>query len=277
MKIRLIATDMDGTLLDDEKNVSERSRRALMQAAEKGIQLVPATGRMLDMIAEEVLSIPSVRYVIVSNGSLVKDVRSGETIFRAEIPCDEAVQICRRMKTYDAMFDCCIDGQSYTEKEISSRAQEYFPLPLQLVAFMRRSFRQELVDDLPEFIRKNGRDVQKLQMMFRDAQLRLQAMREIRQEFPDVLLTSSVGRNVEINAREANKGNALAHLCARLDIPMEQTLAFGDGSNDVTMLSLAGTGVAMGNACEEARAAADRFTGTNGEDGVASFLEKYVL
>ena len=62
MDIRLIATDMDGTLLDNEKNVSDRSRRALTLAAERGIEIVPATGRMLDMVPEEVLSFPFVRY-----------------------------------------------------------------------------------------------------------------------------------------------------------------------------------------------------------------------
>ncbi len=275
MDIRLIATDMDGTLLDNEKNVSDRSRRALTLAAERGIEIVPATGRMLDMVPEEVLSFPFVRYAVVSNGSLVQNVRTGEKVFCAEIPCEEAVQICRQMASYGTMFDCCIDGRSYLEREYLERMEEFFIGPRRFIGPMRAV--RNAVDDLPEFIREKGQGVQKLQMMFKDPELRAKAMREIREAFPDVLVTSSVDRNLEINAGEANKGNALRRLCAVLDIPMEQTIAFGDGSNDVTMLSMAGIGVAMGNACEEARAAADRITGTNTADGVASFLEEYVL
>ena len=275
MDIRLIATDMDGTLLDDEKNVSERNQRALKAASEKGILVVPATGRMFDMLPEAVVSLPFVRYAIVSNGSLVKDIRTGETIFRAEIPCGEAVRICRQLKSYGTMFDGCIDGQAYMEQGYLDRLGDYLIGPRRFVdpwKALRKS-----VEDLPAFIEEKGRDVQKLQIMFRDMELRRRAMREIQENFPDVMVTSSVSNNLEINAGAANKGNALRQLCRFLGLPMEQTLAFGDGSNDVTMLSMAGVGVAMGNACSEAKAAADRITGTNKENGFASFLEKYVL
>ncbi len=275
MDIRLIASDMDGTLLDDEKNISERNLRALTRASEKGILVVPATGRMLDMLPEAVVSLPFVRYAIVSNGSLVKEIRTGETIFRAEIPCEEAVRICRQLKSYGTMFDGCIEGQAYMEKGYMDRLGEYLIGPRRFVdpwKALRKS-----VDDLPAFIQEKGRDVQKLQIMFKDMELRKRAMRELQENFPDIMVTSSVPHNLEINAGEANKGNALRELCSFLGIPMEQTLAFGDGSNDVTMLSMAGVGVAMGNACPEAKAAADYVTGVNKESGLASFLEKYVL
>ena len=83
--------------------------------------------------------------------------------------------------------------------------------------------------------------------------------------------------NLELNWKTADKGRALLHLAERLGVPAADTVAFGDSSNDLTMLQAAGTGVAMGNASEEVRAACDAVTATNEEDGVAVYLERYVL
>ena len=90
-------------------------------------------------------------------------------------------------------------------------------------------------------------------------------------------MTSSVPNNIEVNIRAANKGNALRILCNHLGIDLSQTMAFGDGGNDITMLRCAGTGVAMANACREAKEAADDVTADNEKDGVAVYLEKHVL
>ena len=132
------------------------------------------------------------------------------------------------------------------------------------------------VKDLEEQILRKG-DVQKLQMFFTDGELRLKAMSELREAFPDMAVTSSVPNNIEVNIRAANKGNALRILCNHLGIDLSQTMAFGDGGNDITMLRCAGTGVAMANACREAKEAADDVTADNEKDGVAVYLEKHVL
>ena len=116
-----------------------------------------------------------------------------------------------------------------------------------------------------------------LQMVFQDMQLRARAFRELAKAFPDMLATSSIENNIEINIWEANKGYAFTRLCGLLGIDTAETVAFGDGGNDVTLLEAAGTGVAMANACEEAKAAADAVTLSNSEDGIAEYLEKYVL
>lgn len=272
MKVRLIATDLDGTLLDDKKQVSARNREALRRASAKGILYVPATGRIFDAIPEPIRDFPFLRYAITVNGSGVYDRRQRKMLFRAEIPREQAADMCRFMRQYETLYDCYIDGRGYMEQRYYEQIDLYFS---EVVRPLVRETRTQ-VQDLAECIRERG-DVQKMQMLFRDMDLRARVLRELPEAFPNTLSTSSVSNNIEINIREANKGDALTRLCGYLGIDMSETLVFGDGGNDVTMLRAAGTGVAMGNACEEARAAADRFTLTNEEDGVADFLEKYVL
>ncbi|MGX8698680.1 MAG: HAD-IIB family hydrolase, partial [bacterium] len=118
--------------------------------------------------------------------------------------------------------------------------------------------------------------VQKIQLFFSDPVEHRRATAELRRLLPDCYVSSSVRQNIEINCAAANKGAALLFLAEYLGIPRENTLAFGDGSNDVTMLRAAGTGVAMANAQPEARAAADAVTARNDEDGVAQYLEKWM-
>ena len=94
---------------------------------------------------------------------------------------------------------------------------------------------------------------------------------------PDIAVTTSVPDNVELNHIDAHKGAALRQLADYLGVPMSATMACGDGLNDVTMLRDAGLGVAMANACPEAKAAADVFTLSCDEDGVARAIERFCL
>ena len=102
-------------------------------------------------------------------------------------------------------------------------------------------------------------------------------MRKILAEIPEVLVTSSLPNNLEINAVGADKGGALLRLAELLGIRREETMAFGDGENDMSMLRMAGLGVAMENAEDHVKAAADYVTVTNNEAGVAAALRKFVL
>ena len=116
-----------------------------------------------------------------------------------------------------------------------------------------------------------GEPVQKLQMYFRPEDLprRQGIMEELPRRFPGLVPTTSVSNNIEINSDQAGKGKALRALCAALGLDPAATLAFGDGSNDTELLRMAGCGVAMGNALEEVKAAADRVTVSSNDGGVA--------
>ena len=270
MDIKLIAMDLDGTLLTDDKRLTPRNRAALEKAAETGVEIVPATGRLYRALPEEIRALPFLRYVIAMNGAAVLDLKTGKTLYAAEIPSAEALEILRFLDGQDMIYDCYYKGSAYMTESMKARAGEYTSgFPLQSLLSLRVP-----VPDLKAFLRERGGGVQKIQINARTPELRQTLLRELPERFPEIIATSSLPGNIELNHVRANKGDALSFLAAHLGLNnREQTMAFGDGLNDVAMLRAAGTGVAMGNASPEAAAAADRVPADNNHAGVAEVIE----
>jgi len=273
MAIRLIVTDLDGTLLDEDKRIGNKTRAALERAWARGILFVPASGRSYQIMPEEVRALPFLRYVIVANGGGIYDCVEDEMLFRAEIPQEDALRLCEYMRGVGTMYDAYLDGALFMEQKYYDQADYY------CLGWHRDMVRKTRtpVPDLMEVIRRGG-NVQKMQMTFADLALRERVIKDMKQRFPEFVIASSLSNNLEVNVAAANKGNALRILCRHLGIDVSETIAFGDGGNDLTMLEAAGIGVAMCNGQDEVKKMADRITAfSNEEDGVGDFLEKYVL
>ncbi len=127
--------------------------------------------------------------------------------------------------------------------------------------------------ELKAFLKEQGKVVQKIQFFFPTVEERIARLPEMEALFPDLNVCSALGNNVELNAPAANKGDAIRALCARLGIAVEESIAFGDGLNDLTMIETAGLGVAMENGEPVVKAAAKRIAPHHGEDGVGQVLE----
>ena len=220
------------------------------------------------------MALPFLRYAITINGAKVSDTRTGETLLRAELPLDTCLRLMDFAGRYDAMYDCYWNDTGWVDRAFLERVR-YYNADEEVVALLRRT--RAPVADLKAFVRANGQPVQKVQLCFRDMAERETARAEITAAFPDVLVTSSFRNNLELNAVDADKGRALLALARHLGIPAEDTVAFGDSSNDLRMLRAAGTSVAMGNAAPEVRAVCDYVTDTNDRDGVAAFLRTHIL
>ena len=132
------------------------------------------------------------------------------------------------------------------------------------------------VEDLYSLLEQENRGLDKVQALFADMDERRRAWEELSME-EDLELVGSLGYNIEINARGVNKGTALVELGRMLGIKREEIMACGDGDNDTAMLREVGFGVAMGNAEEEIKQAADYVTLTNEDEGVAYAIEKFIL
>lgn len=267
--IKLIAFDLDGTILDDEKNLPDENLAALSAAAEKGVVIVPATGRTHSGIPEVIRTLPFVRYFITCNGASVYDAAEKTDIYRSEVEPELAVRLCRHMDTLPVIYDCYQDNWGWINREFYGKAAEYIPNKGIYELFMRS---RTPVDDLKATITERGRGVQKLQMHFKDMSLRQRELEELPRLFPELLATSAIPTNIEINSLGANKGSALLGLCAYLGIDAGESAAFGDGTNDLTMIRDAGIGVAMENAAPEVKAVADRVTLNNNDCGVAKLI-----
>ena len=133
------------------------------------------------------------------------------------------------------------------------------------------------VDDMHATLRTHAHEIEKYSMIYHDEAERDAAWRAIEAACPAVELTSSLPRNMEVNAPGVTKGSGLLALAAHLGLTRAQTMAVGDSGNDRAMIEAAGLGVAMGNATDDIRKIADVTTDDNNHDGVAAAIEKYVL
>lgn len=274
MDSKLIAMDMDGTLLNSDKKITRRTAQTLKTAAERGIHIVLATGRTVSGVNEYLETLPFIRYLITVNGGCIWDAARGASLHDAVIPAARAREIFAFLEKYDTMYDCYIDGKGYIDRRYWNTVPNYLP-DENLVRLVRIT--RVPVDDFAGCVEEAGKGVQKIQMFFNDPEKRLAAIREMEETFPDIAVTWSLLNNVEINTLKANKGEALTVLAKHLGLDIANTMAFGDGWNDRTMLLTAGCAVAMENSMPNVKGFADHVTLTNDEDGVAHAIEKLVL
>lgn len=270
----IIALDLDGTLLNSEKQLTERNRIALERAAEAGWAIVPTTGRFYGGMPEVIRRLPFVRYVITTNGAEVCDLKMGNVIYKAEIPCTQAIEIMSWLDDYPVIYDCYQTNAAFMSACLKEKIDETVTSPH--YRRMLHELRQP-VADLKQFLAERELDVQKIQFFTAEPQIRLRLMDELPRRFEGLSVSSSVSDNVEINEAHANKGEALLALAEYLGVERESTVSFGDGLNDLSMLTEAGVGVAMANACPEAKEAAAHLTESCDEDGVARWIEAYCL
>ena len=270
--IKLIAVDLDGTLLTTEKELTARNLELLGRAAAAGIEIVPTTGRLVKVLSPAVSSLLFLHYAIGANGAQVFDMQKNEPIARAEIPNAEALEIMTMLDGLPLIYDCYMLDGGWMTRSMWERRDEF--APDRHIAEMIRTVRTP-VDDLKTTVRERGCGVQKIQLFTNDPELRQRLMQELKTRFADLSVTSALKNNVEMNSRLANKGTALETLAAHIGIDMPQTMAFGDGSNDIPMLKCAGIGVAMGNASPDVKAAADFVTTDCDNSGVAAGIERF--
>lgn len=272
IEIKLIALDLDGTLLNSMKELPERNYRALEAAAASGIQIVPCTGRLFAAMPGPVRELPFVRYAICANGAQVVDKRTWETFIRREIPHETGMRVFDALDAYPGLYDCYMDGIGWMGAEMRDRFSEF--VSSERTLHFLRSVRTP-VRDFKMFTAGAGRDFQKIQIFFHSPEERLAQQPKLQKQFPELLMTSSGSNNIEINAPGVSKGAAVTALCELLGFTAENAMCFGDGSNDASMLKAAGCGVAMENALEPiVKASADMVAPPADECGVAQVIER---
>lgn len=273
MGIKLIAFDLDGTLLNSRKEITPDNLAALHAAAEKGILTVPASGRLYPGIPRE-LKGKDFRYSILCNGMTVYDAAEDMKLCDYPISLEETLRFFDYADSIGIFYDCYADDHPRITKSIYERLPELITDPsfLSMMLQLRKP-----VKDLRSWLIERGAPVQKILFYFTDLNQRLEQLREMPALFPDYNITSSIYCNIEINSKAADKGKALLALCEKLGIDPGDTMVLGDGLNDLGMFRVSGLRVAMSNAADEVKAAADHVTGSCEESGVAAALKKYVL
>jgi hypothetical protein len=170
------------------------------------------------------------------------------------------------------MYDPYIERRGISEPRFYNNLSEYNLNP-EIQDMVHRT--RDVYPNIIEFVLNNQKPVEKINLFFRNKEERSE-LRQILDKIDNILITSSMPLNLELNNPEANKGDALLRLAEHLNLKQHQTMAMGDGENDFTMVQMAGIGVAMRNGRPDLLKIADYVTDTNDEHGVASAIYHFV-
>ncbi len=272
--IKMIGLDLDGTLLNSDKVLTEHTKKILRKAIDQGVVVLPATGRPLSGLPKEVLEFPGIRYALTANGARVIDMYEDRVMYENLVPYETAEKLLDIMGKYDTILEVYYDGVGFSGESMLNRVDEFFKSPA--MAHYVKSTRRP-VPDVRAMFTAGKRPSDKVQAIFLNDEDKLKAWKEIEETIPDIEITGALDNNIEVNAAGVSKGKTLVNLGKLLGIKREEIMACGDGANDTDMIREAGLGVAMANAVESVKEAADVMTDSNDEEGVAKAIEKYVL
>ncbi len=265
--IKLLAVDMDGTCLDSKSRMSEKTVDALRIAAEKGITVVPTTGRNINCIPHRLKHENFYRYVITSNGACAIDLKDNKKIYESLIPRSTAAEILKNCSKKGFGITAQIDNEYYLQGKLLSLAGRIY--------YGKDSENSICVKNMHDFTSRNSKDVEEIQLYFLHPKARENAEKML-EEF-DSLSYAYSRIYVEIFDKNASKGIALSKLAEHLGIEKDEVACIGDGENDLTMFVSSGTKFAMGNAIDALKEKADFILPDNNNDGVAYAIEKYIL
>lgn len=275
MKIKLIAMDLDGTALQaDHTSFTPRLDAALLEAHRRGTAVVPITGRQYAMLPDAVRAGPAwARLGVLCNGSEVRDLRSGEILASCYLEPSvilEALAIADRL---ELPVELSSGGRLHLTAVCLNalRALPINPYHMEVIL----PARGVLVPSLADFCKGAAQSFDKLNLPYIPTERREEAASALA-ALPLSCVWSGAN-SMEVTHRDATKANGMRTVCRMLGIEGAHTLAIGDSGNDISMLRAAGLGVAVANAPEEVRAAADAITAHNLEDGAALALERWVL
>lgn len=264
--IRLLALDLDGTLMEDDMVIkSSRVRRAISAAQERGVVVTLATGRMFDCVLPFAQDLGIIAPLICYQGGLIQSPDSDAPLYRATMETSlmrEVLEWRARRGWHLVLYagdDVFLDEQRHPETFYRDMLGE----------------RLVLVDDLCAVL---GRREPVKFIIFVEPREANRVETELRRQFDGrIELTRSHALIVEGNPLGVSKGDALRRLAVHLDIPQAQVMAVGDQDNDASMVAWAGVGVAMGNGSRATKSAADWIAPPVAEDGAAVAIERFVL
>ena len=270
LNIKLIALDMDGTLLNSKKEITPRTVAALEAAHQQGAEIVICTGRVVQGIRRYLPELPFVRYVITSNGASIYDLQEQKNIYENLIPVEKALKVLNSYKTSGGLLEVYADNISYMNMTDYADLPGRYGINHRINAYLRE--KNEPVESLVELIRSHYNGVEKFNLSHFPAISYSRIWNKLNL-IGGLQLTYSDTINIEVGVQGCDKGVALTALAERLGCSMDEVMCFGDSHNDRGMLLAAGHPVVMGNADKTVKTLSDTVIGTNDEEGIAIYLE----
>ncbi|MBQ9396511.1 MAG: HAD family phosphatase [Proteobacteria bacterium] len=267
-KYRLLALDLDGTLTNSQKKVSEKNRKYIRLAQEKGVDIILASGRPvigIESVAKALNLYETGGYILAYNGGQIIDCKTQKPLIEHFVPSQYYHEICdiiHRFHVFPLTYNrtgviCENDEDRYVHQECYNNS-----VPLHKVECLEAELNGPIVKFM---VVGEPEELNKAAVYFREC-------------FKGALnVFFSEPYFMEITPPGIEKSSALAALLKLLNIPREELMACGDGLNDIPMLEYAGFSVAMANAYEETKKYADFISASNEDDGVALAIERFIL
>ena len=268
MDYQLIALDIDGTLLNSRKEIPPEAVQAIRTVVAAGKTVVFATGRAVSELPALTSRLPEVRYAVYASGAGLYDIWEGKTFGLQPVPAARMKEILAIGRTKDTMPQLILPRLALIQASHMDRLEHY-----NMGAY--RSLYEKamtLVPDIWAFAETCDEPVLKINLYHAEVPDRVVTRSQL--ESPDLELVYSEISSVECSAAGVSKGAGLERLCAMLGVPAEACIAVGDAENDITMLRAAGLGVAMGNAADHVKNAADLVVSDLDHGGCAEAIMK---
>lgn len=263
MNIKLIATDVDGTLLaDDHLTIPPININAFRKAKSEGALIAVSTGRPYSLAKRECDLLDCVDYLILSNGAAVVDMHSAEVLYSCYLPFNSLERIVNVFEKYPLLYEIYADCAGYITDYTYEHYFEAEGLPQVFLQEYRKLMRR---CSSPWDVIKT-KNVEKFNVS-RIPKEYVDSLYAELKEIPDLVYTAGYKGNMEITAVGADKGRALKWLAERLEISPENIMVFGDSGNDATMLRYAANSYAMKSGNEEAKGAAKYITSVGNKEG----------
>lgn len=271
--IKLAATDLDGTLISSSGEISSKNFEAMENAVNNGLYVVPTTGRSFYEMPESLREKKTYTHCICSNGAVIFD-RDGKEIWKSTFSKAETMELFTILSEYDTMIEVYTKGTPVTEKSKLTK-ESYIHYRVEENYHDVLTATRKRTENLESFLKENDEGAEMFNIFFSDADERKEAFERIG-KLDYVELTTSMESNMEILQRSVNKGSSLTMLCEKLNVKKEEVMAMGDSRNDLTLLSAAGTALAVANACDDLKQVADEVICSCDESAMAYALSRFV-
>ncbi len=267
---RVLACDLDGTLLKDDKTISPETIAELQRISDLGVFFLPSTGRTHRELPSVLAELPFLRYALCCNGGAVYDYRENRYVYEDAIPYELALQVLDHVKHLPVFESVAINGERIGRGNDKGEVCDY----IRQVAAKGVLFNIKGAADVKEAFAERHLDAQKMLLYPAEYADKEQVMNDLQTAFPKLEVSSSGPKFIEVNSPGVDKGKALQEFCRMMEIPIEESIAFGDAENDISMLRAVGTAVVMENGTPETKKYADIICTSNNDDGVAKMIRE---
>lgn len=270
--IKLVGVDLDGTLLTDDKELTPEIVRTIRQLKKKNIHFVPITGRPLSGIPDCIREIEEIEYAITSNGSQITKLKTSNALFSFAIDNEKTNEIIELLENENCMYEVFADSVGYIKQgEYDQHKKRFAGTPFGEYLFKSR----RVTPNIKDLFLTTNKPADEVFILCDNEEIRNSIANKMA-KISGIQLCIIGDKYLEITKENVDKGSALLQLCTHLGIDIKQTIAFGDGENDLQFMEKAGIAVAMENAVDIIKEKSDFITKSNNENGVYEFLKTLI-